>query len=883
MIFPTANADPGRPLSHLDGRLLVAVRDLGRGALAPVQASLRTASGVVRLRVPGSQRAQLQALAGQPVRAQGVRVKGAFNAVSLEPTSPDRVDAVASPRLAATSSRMLVAVVLMHLPGSKAEPVATREAGARFFGRRRGQASVAQWFAEASGGQMSVTGTVFGYYNAPLATHDCNLSDWLRVASTAAARDGYSASRYSHLVVYTPRQRCSFAGSSYVGSSGVYLNGSLRQTVAEHELSHNLGLWNAGAYQCSPAAATCLDDTGDPIDIMGNAYANRHYSAVHKFMLGWIPSAEVRTVSSGAETIALTASERPVVTGSTQLILVPRGDGTAYAIDRRESFGHDSGASGVWVRIVARTGTDDTELPVGGALAPGESYADPAKEITIRTLSETGPTASVRVCIGPCGGAATSTTTTAPPATTPSTSPPPSGGPQPPVSDAGSAASREIIWAGCWGIVSLTDAQLDAWRARGIGGFACEIQHMAGLGGAQSFSADPNATLTGSQYDLERQIRDSKIVARAAARGIKLWIGIYLSNFYQHDTPLEPWFNDAAWSTTLLPRLGDLAGAARMLGFTGLAFDEEQYDGAGWDWQYPNNTHTEAAVRDKVRQRGAQMMQTIVNAFPGVDLLDYGTYFPEGWNDLVQQQINHASNPYARFVQINLWDGLTSVNGYGPIRFMDATFYKAVHLFQATWGSAMTYNINREMAYLSRNLSNWSYASTRVQISPFAWIDGDVANEGEWTAPRDPAYVASQLAAFRRWGMGGAFSIYSYAPLGTFDYGPYAAGMLAASAPGTVDSQPPAITITAAQPTADGIRLSGFATDDTAVSSVRWQADGASGAAPMTWSVTGGSWSTGYQWRMNWSATIPATAGQVILLTAQDSTGNTTDATVTAP
>jgi hypothetical protein len=214
---------------------------------------------------------------------------------------------------------------------------------------------------------------------------------------------------------------------------------------------------------------------------------------------------------------------------------------------------------------------------------------------------------------------------------------------------------------------------------------------------------------------------------------------------------------------------------------------------------------------------------------------------------------------------------------------MDATFYKSVHLFQATWDSAMTYNINREMAYLSRNLSNWSYASTRVQISPFAWIDGDVANEGEWTAPRAPAYVAAQLAAFRRWGMGGAFSIYSYAPLGTFDYAPYAAGMQAASAPGTVDSQPPGITITAMQRTGDGVTVSGFATDNMAVSSVGWQAVGTAGAAPMTWSVTGGSWSTGYQWHMDWSVTVPASQGQVIVLTAQDSMGNTTDATATAP
>src|SRR5207249_3764359 len=151
---------------------------------------------------------------------------------------------------------------------------------------------------------------------------------------------------------------------------------------------------------------------------------------------------------------------------------------------------------------------------------------------------------------------------------------------------------------------------------------------------------------------------------------------------------------------------------------------------------YPGNTHNEAAVRAKVRARGAQMMSAMVSAFPGVELLDYGTYFPEGWNALVQQQVNHAVNPYADFVQVNLWDGLTSVPGYGAIRFMDATFYKTAHLNGATWDAALSYNINGLMAYLSRHLSNWSYAAGHINISPFAWIDGDVQRAGAFSAPR---------------------------------------------------------------------------------------------------------------------------------------------------
>jgi hypothetical protein len=448
---------------------------------------------------------------------------------------------------------------------------------------------------------------------------------------------------------------------------------------------------------------------------------------------------------------------------------------------------------------------------------------------------------------------------------------------------AGNVATRLVMWAACDDVVALSDKQLDAWKGRGIGGFVCGVQYLANLGGSQDFSGDPKATLAGSRYDLQRRIRDSRVVQRASQRGIKLWLSVHLSDYFNHATPLLDWFDDSGWSNRLLPKLADLAGAAHALGFEGLAFDEEPYYGATWDWTYPGNTHSQAAVRAEVRRRGAQMMRTIVQAFPGVDLLDYGTYFTDGWNALVQHAINHTQHPYARSVQINLWDGLTSVAGYGPIRFMDATFYKTWHLSNASWDTAMTYNVNRLMAYLSRNLANWSYASSRISISPFAWIDGDVAHEGSFTAPRDPAYVAAQLAAFQRWGMGGAFSIFSYEALGKFDYAPYARGMRAAATPATVDDQSPALSIDTVTRSRGDVVVTGTAIDNTAIRDIGWRTDATSGTAPMTWTVTGGDYTTAYQWRMDWTATIPAPPGPTVTITARDIWSNAASMALAAP
>jgi hypothetical protein len=185
---------------------------------------------------------------------------------------------------------------------------------------------------------------------------------------------------------------------------GVFLNGTVAPGVIEHELGHNLGLLHAGAYGCAAASmsAGCLVDYGDPTDVMGDPTADHGYSAEHKYQLGWIPASEVRTVTTGTQTIALTAAEHPLVAGSTELIRVRAADGTLFAIDRRASVGFDVGLSGVWIRDVAKAGTDDTELMRSTALTAGETFTDAVHRITIKTVDDRASTASVEVCVGPC-------------------------------------------------------------------------------------------------------------------------------------------------------------------------------------------------------------------------------------------------------------------------------------------------------------------------------------------------------------------------------------------------------------------------------------------------------------------------------------------------
>ena len=134
----------------------------------------------------------------------------------------------------------------------------------------------------------------------------------------------------------------------------------------------------------------------------------------------------------------------------------------------------------------------------------------------------------------------------------------------------------------------------------------------------------------------------------------------------------------------------------------------------------------------------------------------------------------------------------------------------------------------------------------------------------DFEVANDPPYVADQLAAARRWGMERTFANYTYDNLETFDYGPYAAGMRAASKPGVVDDVPPRIQVDPSTATtgAKDTSLTGFAMDNQAVRVVRWKTDdGRTGAATMQWDSRGDP-AAGWTWQTTWKADgVPLHAG----------------------
>ena len=101
--------------------------------------------------------------------------------------------------------------------------------------------------------------------------------------------------------------------------------------------------------------------------------------------------------------------------------------------------------------------------------------------------------------------------------------------------------------------------------------------------------------------------------------------------------------------------------------------------------------------------------------------------------------------------------------------------------------------------------------------------------------------------------------------------------------PGTVDTQPPAVTVGARNRIGETAMVSGNATDNMGIRSVRWStSSGRTGAAKMTWTVTGGDYAVGYQWRMDWLLGAVVAPGESITITAEDVRGLVTNTTVAA-
>ena len=382
---------------------------------------------------------------GERVRVRGTRQGGSFVvAADAGAVTADGPAAVASVGPAVTKN---VAVIAFTFSDNTSQPWTTDQIRANFFATSN---SVRSYFSDASYGQVTVTGNVFGWYQIAANDDACNTSTWATQAKAAATAAGVNLNAYQHIAYVFPRSAaCGWAGLAYMPGKESWNNGTLTVRVAGHELAHNFGVHHASTLACTSAGArvtlstSCTEsEYGDPFDIMGSAA--RLTNNWHRWRLGYFTSSEVLTVTSAnAGQLALGVVSH--ANSVPKIVRVARGDGNFYYLEFRQPFGSfdnfaagDSAVNGVLMRVapdqsnvrpLLLDGNPATATFIDAAFGAGQTFTDSARGISISVVSVSTSGAVVNVSFG--GGPSPTPTPTPAPSPTPTPTPDPSPTPTP--------------------------------------------------------------------------------------------------------------------------------------------------------------------------------------------------------------------------------------------------------------------------------------------------------------------------------------------------------------------------------------------------------------------------------------------------------------------
>lgn len=341
-----------------------------------------------------------------------------------------------------------VAVLLVTFPGVTLPTGATtQDLNDIFFDTSTGR-SLNGFLQEASYGQTSAAGGVFGPFTLTGTYTSCTdvggavLND----AIAAATASGVNLNNYSRVFLVFPNTLgCMWGGFANVGgctissSSGTF-NASIAYLVAggdrdtnveyaAHEMGHNLGLLHSGIVTTTngmdvlgpvTAPGTLWDQGGDYWSTMGEVVLGLYPSPQKAEVLGWLtPTANYRVVQgSGNYTI------QPLETAPAglQALKVQRGTGNnAWLwLEYRQPLGsYDSTLSkqpysGALIHYEdSNTQLGHTYLPNftpsdatwwSPALAAGQTWTDPYSNLSISVLSATSSGLNVAINYGtvPC-------------------------------------------------------------------------------------------------------------------------------------------------------------------------------------------------------------------------------------------------------------------------------------------------------------------------------------------------------------------------------------------------------------------------------------------------------------------------------------------------
>ena len=226
-----------------------------------------------------------------------------------------------------TTGEQRIAVIMVTYPDEPVPQVSLREIRDGFFSSS--QMSLGAYWREASYGKTYATGDVFGWFILPRA-YSCerSASEYeLLGAAIEAADEQVDFTEYNRIFILAPwkkgclRGRASGCGTQTSPSDGTFtasfgflfnepMFDELPIGIAAHEGGHMLGLGHASSLDFGDITLGFAGESGthteygDRFSAMGGSIG--HYSARHKFQLGWLENGtEIETVEeSGVFTLS---------------------------------------------------------------------------------------------------------------------------------------------------------------------------------------------------------------------------------------------------------------------------------------------------------------------------------------------------------------------------------------------------------------------------------------------------------------------------------------------------------------------------------------------------------------------------------------------------